>query len=494
VRVSVTSKQSNDRRSGSRIMASGLRIAAVAALSFLLSGCLFAAAPVRKVSLPQPPKQTQAPRDHQRILAAHGGAYHDPRLEAFVARIVARLAAASDRPGLRYKVTVLNSPTVNAFALPSGQLYVTRGLIALANDTSELASVLAHEMAHVIARHAAIREDQAYQAAAVLNRAKSEVLADPYLGALALAKSKIALATFSRAQEFEADSIGIRIAARAGFDPNGAARFLASLDRNAHLKPNDRYDPHLLDFISHPATPERISNAQDTARQHSVAGGGERDREAYLAGVEGLLFGDDPNQGFVRGRRFLHPKFGFTFTAPDGFVLENTAHAVLGMKDGGGQTLRLDVVRVPTDQPLSGYVSSGWIENVDPASVEEVTVNGFPAITATARGDQWSFRLYVVRFGVEVYRVIFAAKHMTPEVDKTFRESFNTFRHLRLAEIEAAKPLRLAVVTTTPGDSLEQLASRMAVPDRPLEHFRVLNGLAPGQSVEPGNRMKIVVE
>jgi predicted Zn-dependent protease len=128
---------------------------------------------------------------------------------------------------VHYRVTILNSASVNAFALPSGQLYVTRGLIALANDTSELASVLSHEMSHVIARHAAIREDQARQVALV-SRVVQDVLSDPETGALALAKSKIALASFSRAQEFEADGIGVGIAARAGYDPYGAARFLTS--------------------------------------------------------------------------------------------------------------------------------------------------------------------------------------------------------------------------------------------------------------------------
>ena len=469
------------------------RLAGVIGISLLMSGCFFSG-PVRKVSLPNPPKQVQPPRDHQRILASYGGAYHDARLEAVVARIVTRLSAASGKPELRYKVTILNSPAVNAFALPNGQLYVTRGLIALANDTAELASVLAHEMVHVMARHAAIRENQAYQAA-ITNRDTSDVLADPYMGALALAKSKIALATFSRAQEFEADSIGIGIAARAGFDPEGAARFLTSLDRNVHLKPNDgRTDPHLLDFVSHPANPERVDNAQAYARQQRPADGNERDRHAYLANLDGLLYGDDPNQGFVRGRRFMHPKFGFTFTAPEGFVLENTAQAVLGRKAGGSQTLRLDVVRVPAEQPLVNYLASGWIENIDQASIGEVTVNGFPAVTATARGEQWSFRVYLVRFGIEVYRVIFAAKEESPEIDRVFRDSFNTFRHMRLAEIETTKPLRLAVVTVGSDDTVERLASRMAIADRPIEHFRVINGLAPGQTVNPGDRVKIVVE
>ena len=113
----------------------------------------------------------------------------------------------------------------------------------------------------------------------------------------------------------------------------------------------------------------------------------------------------------MRGRRFLHPKLGFTFTAPEGFALDNTAQAVLGVKDGGGQALRLDVVRVPAEQTLGDYLTSGWIENIDAKSIDEdLTLNGFPAATATAKGDQWAFRLYVVRFGSEVYRFIFAAK------------------------------------------------------------------------------------
>src|SRR6185436_2877190 len=121
-----------------------------------------------------------------------------------------------ERPDQHYKITVLNSPAINAFALPSGQLYVTRGLITLANDASELASVLSHEMAHVIAQHATIREDRARQVALV-TRVFDNLGSDPETTALALAKSKLALASFSRAQEFEADGIGVGIAARAGY-------------------------------------------------------------------------------------------------------------------------------------------------------------------------------------------------------------------------------------------------------------------------------------
>jgi predicted Zn-dependent protease len=452
------------------------------------------------IVLPEPPKQTQvqpaAAREHQRILTANGGAYENPQLEALVVRTVDRLVAASERPDFAYKVTLLNSPTINAFALPSGQIYVTRGLLALANDTSELASVLAHEMAHVIADHATIRADQARHSAIVSN-VVSDVLSDPMAGALALAKSKIAMASFSRAQEFEADGIGVGIASRAGYDPYGAARFLSSMGRNSELKHGPVVgDLHSVDFMaSHPATPERISNVQLNARQYSAPGSGERDRAAYLESISGIVYGEDPAEGFVRGRRFVHPRLGFTFTAPNGFMLDNTAQAVLGVKDDGSQAMRLDVVRVPSEQTLAGYLTSGWLDSVDNRSTEEFAVNGFPAATASARTDQWTFRLYAVRFGSDIYRFIYAAKAMTPEVEQEFRVSVDTFRRLTRAEAKAARPLRVRIATIKAGETVESIASRrMAHLDHPLERFRILNGLNSNSRLHPGDQVKIVVE
>jgi predicted Zn-dependent protease len=324
------------------------------------------------------------------------------------------------------------------------------------------------------------------------------VISNPEEGALALAKSKLALASFSRAQEFEADAIGIGMASRAGYDPYGAVRFLTSMEHNSELKPQQSaaIDPRAPDFLSsHPATPERISNARGNARQYSPpANTAGQDKQAYLTGIDGIVFGEDPSEGFVRGRRFLHPRLGFTFTAPEGFTLENTAEAVLGVKRGGGQALRLDVVRVPSEQTLAGYLTSGWIENIDAATVEDININGFAGATAAAKGDQWDFRLYAIRFGSDVYRFIFASKHRSTETDRLFRESIGTFRRMSLAEIEDAKPLRLQVVTVGPGDTVEKLSSRMAVADRQVERFRVLNGLEPGDRLRSGGEVKIVVE
>src|SRR5205085_17163 len=232
-------------------------------------------------------------------------------------------------------------------------------------------------------------------------------------------------------------------------------------------------------------------NAQTSARTLREAGDHDPTHPAYLATVDGLVYGEDPSEGFVRGPRFLHPKLAFTFVAPEGFALDNTAQAVLGIKEGGGQALRLDVVRVPAEQTLPAYLNSGWIEHIDGKSIEELTINGFAAATATAKGEQWTFRLFAVRFGSDVYRFIFASKQMTPEIDQAFRQSVHTFRRMSIAESNAARPLRIKVVTVEADDTVERLAGRMAIADHPLERFRALNGLAPSDRVKRGDAMQI---
>ncbi len=472
-------------------------------LGAALSGCgdmaRFQTSAAPMVAMPKPkPAVAQTPateREHERILASYGGAYDDPKLEALVTRTVDRLVAASDHPEQAYKVTILNSGAVNAFALPTGQLYVTRGLLALASDTSELSSVLSHEMAHVLAKHAAIREDQARQAA-IVTRVVSDMSTDPDLTALALAKTKLTMASFSRNQEFEADGIGVAISSRAKFDPYGASRFLNAMERNAALKVGKiAIDPRAQDFLSsHPATPDRVQNARTIAKQYTTPEGGERDREDYLAAIDNIVYGEDPSEGFVRGRRFLHPKLGFTFTAPENFTLDNTAQAVIGVRTGGSQAMRFDVVRVPQEQSLGEYLNSGWMEGVDKSTVEDVVVNGFPAASAQAHGEQWEFRLYALRFGADVYRFIFASRQRTTESERNARETVNSFRKLGLEEIQSARPLRIKVITVQPGDTVESLSHRMAGVDHPMERFRLLNGLEPNAQVKVRDRVKVVVD
>ncbi len=475
----------------------------IALLSTILSGCtgLIEDRPhAVQASLTVPalaPKTTgvesPAAREHKQLVAYFGGEYRMPTTEHFLDEVLAKLAAASDTPGQVYKVSILNSPIVNAFALPSGNIYVTRGLLALANDTSEVAAVMAHEIAHVTARHALQREELEKRSAVISQAA--DVIDNPERGKTFKTYAQLSLASFSRQQEFEADEIGVKVIARAGFDPFAASRFLVSLEKSTAFRqathPNGSSKPDMM--ATHPSTPERVAHAVAVARGIGAPGIGEAGRDRYLAAIQGLLFGEDPAEGFVRGRNFIHPKLGFVFTAPENFVLENSAQAVLGVTADGNQALRLDRVHVAADMTLEAYLNSGWIDGLQPNSAESILVNGLTGVTATAKAETWTFRLAAIRVSGEVYRLTFAARELSADLDHQFRDAIDSFRRITPEEIRAIKPLQLSIVTAEAGDTPESLGNRMAVPDHPLETFRVLNGMEAGP-LQVGQHYKIVVE
>ncbi len=483
------------------------RLAAVAAIvvtaALVLAGCAAGVEEkpqVIQASLPVPlsaPRTTgvdsPAAREHKQLVAYFGGEYRAPVTERFVDEVLVKLAAASDTPSQVYRVTILNSPIVNAFALPSGNIYVTRGLLALANDTSEVAAVMAHEIAHVTERHAA-RRAELEKRSAVISQA-ADVIDNRDRSRTFKSYAQLSLASFSRQQELDADEIGVHVIARAGYDPFAASRFLVSLGRATELRqslhPNAAAKPDMM--ATHPSTPERVAHAVAVARSISAPGIGETGHDRYLAAIDGILYGDDPAEGFVRGRRFIHPKLGFAFKAPDGFVLENSAQAVLGVTEDGAEALRLDRVKVPVETSLASYLASGWIDGLQSGAAEPITVNGLQGVTASARADAWSFRLAAIRVGPEVYRLTFAAKDLTPEADRRFRDAVETFRRITPDDARDVKPMRIAVAAAGAADTAESFAPRMAVPDHPLETFEVLNGLA-SAAIDAGRRYKVVVE
>ncbi len=437
---------------------------------------------------------TQGSPEHRKLVAAFGGEYRAPAVEAHLNDLLARLAQADSNAAKAYRVTILNAPAVNAFALPSGNLYVTRGLLALANDSAEVAAVMAHEIAHVAARHASQREEAARTAQ--LRQRVAQIVQSARRGEEVEAIEKLSLASFSRRQELEADQIGVAMIARAGLDPYGAARFLEALGRSgamrAGLSGRGADEPDIMS--SHPSTPERVSRAIASAREIGAPGVGEDGREAYLAAINGIDFGDDPKEGVVQGRRYLHGKLGFSFVAPEGFTLENSANAVIGVGSGGDEAFRLDSVRTPVETSLEDYMRTGWIDGLDADSVTSASVNGSPAAFATAKGADWRFRVAAVRLGGDVYRIVFASRALGAEADRRYLASINSFRRLPAREADSLKPLRLAAVAARKGDTSQSMAERMAVSERAHDLFMLLNGLRRNGPLEAGRRYKIVVE
>ncbi len=434
-----------------------------------------------------------ARQQHPRILATYGGEYSDPKLERMVAKVVGNLTGVSDNPNQTYRITILNSPNVNAFALPGGYIYITRGLLALANDSAEIAAVIAHEMGHVTANHGVQRQQR--EADEVLAaRVVSDVLEGDAAAKAALLRGKLSLAQFSRNQELEADAIGIRASGRAGYDPFAAARFLQSMASYADFRSVSGATDASLDFLaSHPAAPQRIELALGHARAFGAPGVGTRDRDWLLAGIDGMMFGDTPQEGFVRGRTFLHPGLGVTFTVPEGFIIDNSAAAVTAAGPGD-VAVRFDGVKVAQSMPLEEYLRSGWIAGLDPSSIAGATIAGNEAATAKARADGWQFDITVVRASGQVYRLLTAAPLTSTALESVAKSVSSSFRVLSASERAALKPLRIRVRTVRSGETVQSLANLMQGVDRKVELFRLINALPAGASVSAGDKVKIITD
>lgn len=435
-------------------------------------------------------------REHRRLVAGFGGEYRAPAAQTLLNEIAERLRLVSDRPNEGYKVTILNSSGVNAFALPNGYVYLTRGLLALANDTSEIASVIAHEIAHVTGRHASERAE--FESRSVLvSRVQAEVLENANAGRLMRDQSRVALASFSRQQEIEADEAGVRAIARAGFEAHGAARFLIALDRSGAMREavsgqgrNDNADI----LSTHPTTPERIERVVSVARQFGSPGIGEANRNAWLQAVNGIVYGEDPAQGVIRGQSFVHPRLRFAIEAPAGFVLENTPQAVLGVTAGAKQAMRLDSRRgVEPSKPLRNLLAENPIEGQPVLDLADDTIAGFPAALGIARGSDWTFRVILLRVGDVTYRLIYAGQNFTPDMDEAFLRSARSFRALNDEEARAVRPMRIALVRARTGERIEDfVAAHMSAVPQGLERFLIINGLNRDDMLTPGQSYKSI--
>jgi predicted Zn-dependent protease len=480
----------------------GLRLGVAAGLMLVIAGCASLVGP--NVSVTQtngqnaplvqpagdPEDEAIGAREHPRIVASFGGVYEDRQAEIVLARIVGRLLAAADQPNTRFVVTILDTPDVNAFALPGGYVYVTRGILALASDTSELAAVLAHEIAHVTLRHARARTNRV-RTTEIVDKVVSGVFGGDVETDQSSNQSRLSLAAFSQQQELSADKEGIRIAGQAGYDPHAAARFLGAMSRFAAFSGGETAESG--DFLSsHPSTPDRIEKAIQEARAVFGAPGlGETDRAGYMNGIEGLSFGDSPSQGAIVGRRFVHPVARYTFQVPEGYTLQVSKGAVVGVA-GDGEAVRFDSAEVPAEMQLTDYLRSGWIAGLQPDTVKRDSFNGIEMASGVAATAQWNFRVAVMRHGGKVYRFIFAARFDTPQFARGAEQTLRSFKPASDRDISSIKKLSIRTVAAGPVDTADSLARKMSNLSRGADLFYILNNLYPGDPVTPGAKYKIV--
>jgi len=437
-------------------------------------------------------------REQPKLLEAFGGAYENAKLQRYVDGIGKRLAARSENPNLPYTFSVANSPVVNAFALPGGPVTVTRGLVALCDSEAELAGVIGHEIGHVTARHSAERQGQQVLAGlglAVLGIATgSRQVAD-----LASVGAQAFLSNYSRQQELEADTLGARYLDRANYDVSAMASFLNTLGEQSRVEAatlglEGQVDQFNM-MASHPRTADRVQAAiaaAEAVRQENPFIG----RDEYLEIIDGMLFGDDPEQGIAIGTRFVHPGLRFEFTVPDGFRILNSPANVIA-RDPEGAIIVFDMAKSRT-RDMRRYIAGEWAANARVAGVEAFTVNSLAAATGATRGTV-NNQPMDVRFiaiagaGQEVYRMMFATPpNRTASLGEDLRRTSYSFRRISEAEAARVEPLRLRVVRPAGGATVADLARGLPYGRFNEDWFRVLNQLPPGQRPQAKGRVKVV--
>lgn len=467
----------------------------------LLGACSTNAATGRSqfAGLMSPDQELQVGASEHDKIVKQFGLYKDPKLQAYVDKIGARVSKQTERPDVQYKFFILDSPIVNAFALPGGYIYISRGLLALANSEAEVAGVLSHEIGHVTGRHSAERYSHGVLTsigAAVISAA---VDSSGVSQALSVG-GNLYMSSYSRSQENEADSLGIRYLSRGGYDTKAMSSFLhemqnqSALDKRAKGQSGSDYNY----FSTHPATADRVAKTMQESKQYPA--GGDWDKQEHLKMIEGLPYGDSAEQGFTKGQSFYHPDIGFTFTAPNGFEIVNQPSQVVAVSRSTGAAMIFDLASSKGIADPVTYMSQIWLEGKrNDLKVEQTTVNGMKtamaAFNGQVNGKAATIRLMAIQWSPERYarfQIAVPNGASSAMVEDMKRASYS-LRRLSDKEKASLKPNRIHIVAAKSGDTVGSLARKQAFTELSEERFRVLNGLAPAEQVKAGEIYKLVV-
>jgi len=430
-------------------------------------------------------------------VAAQFGIYDDAELAAYLSKLGLALAAKTQRPNLPYRFAVLDSPVVNAFAVPGGSVYVTRGILAMMSSEAELAAVLGHELGHVNARHSVRRysEQMLAQIGLVAGSVISQKFAK-YAG-LASAGLQVLFLKYSRDDERQADALGVDYSRLGGYNPADMAVTFAALEKMGDLSGGSS----LPGFLStHPLSSERIKNVQAMLKPKDR--GLARKPEAYLRTVENVVYGEDPRQGYVENSMFYHPGLRFQFAVPSGWAVNNTPGSVTlvaadqngGVILQGGKTTD-SAEEVARKQAAEIAESGGKLLNEN-----RRTVNGlacFEQAYTMTQQDQTSVRMRrsYMKKGDWVY--IFSA--MSPadrfsSYDTNFRGVISSFKELTDASKINRAPKRLTLVKANGSDTLQAIFKKAGMPDKDKSwaNFAIMNGLGLTAVPPAGKLIKIV--
>ena len=466
----------------------------------LLSACSTNPATGRNQFTGLLPAQSEASigaQEHQKVLQEYG-VYQDQNLQNYVTSIGNKIVPHTERADVQYKFFLLDSDMVNAFALPGGYVYVTRGLLALANSEAELAGVIAHEIGHVTGRHSAERYSRGVVTslgATILGAAIDNANAAKAINTGA----DLYLRSYSRGQENEADNLGIRYLYRAGYDPFAMARFMQSMQMESQLQSQMTGKERPPAFLStHPDTGDRVSSTSQIAGSYSANANAIVNANGYLQRLNGMTFGNSGKEGFTQGQTFFHPKIGFKYTSPRGFEIINQPNAVIS-KGPNGTVIIFDFDSNKNAFDPQSYLQGAWMRQEPIGAVEQISVNGMRGATAlyqgTVSGQPMAIRLVAIEWQKNVFgRFQIAIPNGAPaSLIEELRKTTYSFARMTDSEKNSIKPEKVVTVTARSGDSVSSLARRQPFGKWNDARFRVLNGLGPNEGVRSGQVYKLVV-
>jgi predicted Zn-dependent protease len=459
----------------------------------------------QEIVLMSPEREATLGKQAAEQVAQSMGLVDDAEILAYVRQVGARVAAHSPRKDVPFQFAIANMAETNAFALPGGYIYVSRGLLALARSEDELANVLAHEVGHVAARHAAQRETRALGVGllSVLGTVAAGALGGSAAAGAASQVGQLAgaglIASYGRDQERQADDVGQRMARAAGFDPSGMTTFLDALDGEVTLRLGQPRRPTFLD--SHPATPERVEAARTRAGQLGTQNGlaPPAERNAFVARLDGLLVDEDPAEGVVREQLFLHPDLDFRLAFPDGWAVQNGKQAV-GAQEPEGQAL---VVLTGQESGSDPRAAAEKFVRANAQAIEVLEEGAFSGAGAPAHRVRARVALQQGTAGAElfwlahrgtIYRLqcLAAAQAFSGFVPE-FTRTAKSFRALGAEERAGIRERRLHVARASGGETLAALAQRSGNVWR-MEQVALANGLGPEARLASGQRIKLAVE
>jgi len=487
----------------SLFVAAGALLLLALSLPLLQAGCALNPVSGRpQVVLVSEQAEQRIGRGEAAKVAEAMGLVKSPALNAYIQEVGKRLAAVTPASQAVYSWQIVDQPEPNAFALPGGPTYVSRGLLALLNSEAELAGVMGHEMGHVAARHATRRLTVGAPFAIAFGLPAALVgVVSPTLGKIVGIPGAVAqglvLAPYARSQEHDADEIGMQLAAKAGWQPGALADALETMERESVLRQGEARQAAFFD--THPLTRDRLQRIRAKAAELPIAAKPPiaADRAAFYARLDGLLVGNDPKGGVFDGNDFLHPVLGLVVSFPKGWRTENHDQMVLAMPagagDGGskGRVFTLLQQSAQGDDPMAGAeadaIGPEWL-----AKVERTRIGGLPAARLVAVNKGVAYDLTWYALGSSVYRVTGACPAAEQaRWQQTFQRMAHSFRPLARADRSRIRAKRLRVVRARAGETLAALLRRVDNAWKP-EAVAIANGVALDEPLTKGQAVKVV--